>query len=223
MRECVWGLKACSSRDAEPGEVLHVSGTRKSQGLPKTTGPASSESSGGKHGSSDGNPQTLAPQGPGLRSCFRVGVPSGYCVSAGVLEAVRRACGCGQIPSRPTGQASRLRVGERLSGTQTLLRVSCLKAGRSLAQASELTRPCHIVLSVFLHRPSQARRRPQLPWGRCGGLAGVLGRFVESWPRKRWRRRIRGLTHHLLTQNLHHGIISRTRLCILKLEKQPTY
>ena len=77
VRERVWGLKACSSRDADPGEVLHVLGTRKSQGLPKTTGPTS-ESPGGKRGSSDRNPQTLSPQGPGLRSCFRVGVPSRY-------------------------------------------------------------------------------------------------------------------------------------------------
>ena len=77
VRERVWGLKACSSRDADPGEVLHVLGTRKSQGLPKTTGPTS-ESPGGNRGSSDRNPQTLSPQGPGLRSCFRVGVPSRY-------------------------------------------------------------------------------------------------------------------------------------------------
>ena len=78
VRERVWGLKACSSADAGPGEVLHVLGARKSQGLPKTTGPGLSESPGAKHGSSDGNPQTLAPQGPGLRSCFRVGVLSRY-------------------------------------------------------------------------------------------------------------------------------------------------
>ena len=77
VRERVWGLKACSSRDADPGEVLHVLGTRKSQGLLKTTGPTS-ESPGGKCGSSDRNLQTLSPQGPGLRSCFRVGVPSRY-------------------------------------------------------------------------------------------------------------------------------------------------
>lgn len=178
------GSEGLQFRRRRASEVLHVSGTRKSQGPPKTTGPGSSESPGGKRGSSDGSPQTLTPQGPGLRSCFRVGVPSGYCVSAGVLEAVRRVCGCGQIPSRPTRQASRLRVGERLSGMQTLLRVSCLKAGRPLAQASGLTRLCHFILSVFLHRPSQARRRPQLPWRRRRRPGRCPRAVVESWPRK---------------------------------------
>lgn len=177
------GSEGLQFRRRRASEVLHVSGTRKSQGPPKTTGPGSSESPGGKRGSSDGSPQTLT-KGPGLRSCFRVGVPSGYCVSAGVLEAVRRVCGCGQIPSRPTRQASRLRVGERLSGMQTLLRVSCLKAGRPLAQASGLTRLCHFILSVFLHRPSQARRRPQLPWRRRRRPGRCPRAVVESWPRK---------------------------------------
>lgn len=44
---------------------------------------------------------------------------------------------------------------------------SVLSQGQTVpAQASRFTHLCHTILSVFLHRPSQARSRSQLPWRR---------------------------------------------------------
>lgn len=51
VRGACLGSEACSSGDADPGDV---SGTRKSWGLPKTTGLGLSESPGEKRGNPDG-------------------------------------------------------------------------------------------------------------------------------------------------------------------------
>ena len=140
-----------------------------------------SGSPGEKRGSSDGNLQTLTPPGPGLGAVSGQVSRQHVQFLAAVLEAViRRASGRGQIPPRLRRQASRLRIGDsqgraecpvsRPDGPRLRPRGSRISAAPSfLSSFTDL----HELEAILSYRGGDSR-----------GLAYVLGRSVESWPRK---------------------------------------